>query len=84
MIEQGGFGRFQFFAVLIIILGLNSNGWEEYNLSYFLLYPEFECKENLSGNWTIIYPDSLTYTEKCNPDYFCSNNDVTYTYVESS
>lgn len=43
MAEQGGFGRFQIFGFLAIMMGVNANGWLGYGLVYVLLYPTYEC-----------------------------------------
>jgi hypothetical protein len=45
MEEQGGFGRFQLFAYLNCILGINATGYLQYNLAYLFLYPAFNCEE---------------------------------------
>lgn len=84
MTAQGGCGRFQLITYLFIIAGINSGGWMQYNLSYFLLYPEFDCDLYTNGQWVSIPHDSDLYTEKCNTDYFCDNKDVRWFIVENA
>ena len=43
LIEQGGFGKFQWFSYLVIVLAIQTNGYLLYALSYLLLYPKFDC-----------------------------------------
>jgi hypothetical protein len=84
MEEQGGFGKFQTLAFLVIILAMNSDGFCTYNLSYLLLYPHFSCQIQENGHWISIPEHSKQYHKKCNPDYFCENKDVKYQVDENS
>lgn len=48
--EQGGFGRFQAFAFVAIVLGINSMGWIQYD-TYAPLRPKYKCwtEDGLGG-----------------------------------
>ena len=57
----------------MVVLGMTSTGWMQYNYAYLMLYPKFHCLEkNDQGDFVSIPDDS----EKCKPDYFCHNNDT--------
>ena len=61
--DQGGYGRFQLFSNMIIILAVNTSGWMVYCQFYLLLYPKFYCPAYADG--------SDDYKNKCIPSYFC-------------
>lgn len=68
--EQGGFGRFQLFAYITSVLGINCYGYLLYDQSFLLLYPDYICSELTNGVWTHID----TNNNHCKPEYFCDNN----------
>lgn len=72
---QGGFGKFQFIACFFIIAGINCYSWEQYNLPYLLLYPDFDCKIKIDNMWLNMTRGSDDYNKKCIPEYFCKNKD---------
>ena len=71
---QGGFGRFQWMAFIMIVLGMNSPGYLVYSLPYLLLYPEFDCQVYDGSVWQHVSKENPLYNHLCIPDYFCKNN----------
>lgn len=43
--EQGGFGKVQLLSFLLLVSGINSYGWQQYNVNYITLYPDYKCTE---------------------------------------
>lgn len=80
MDDQGGTGRFQIIAFIIIELQIMSDSWLIYGLSYLLLYPEFRC----TMNGKELDPDGSDFKKYCIPSYFCHNDDIQYTRVDDS
>ena len=82
--EQGGFGRHQYIALIIIILCSSSACWVVNAQNYLWLYPKFECEGIIEGT-----PD---YNKFCKPHYFCNNEEneslgnkvVNWSVVEAS
>eukprot|EP00347_Sterkiella_histriomuscorum_P011808 403371019 len=64
--KSGGFGRFQKFANLIIIMGILSGSQILYNLWYFQMMPIFECKT----------ANSLDHYHQCSRESFCNNPQI--------
>lgn len=60
--EQGGFGRMQLLGYLLIVAGINTFGWQLYNVSYFTLYPEYTCDELVNDQWI---PQPSYYSNDC-------------------
>ena len=76
MEQQGGVGKFQIFAVFIIIQAINATGYLIYAMPYFLLYPKFDC---FYQDGSPIPEDSNDYENKCIPEYFCEkSNGITF------
>ena len=62
--------------------GMNTTGFEQYALSYILLYPTYDCFDSSTG--VKIDPNSKEFSDKCTPNYFCDHDDVTYKKVDDS
>ena len=45
----GGFGRFQLFASVVLLLNFTTGGQIMYGLQFLEDYPDYECLEN--GKW---------------------------------
>lgn len=82
--DQGGAGRFQWLSWFLISPALNLNGLIVYQLNYLLLLPKFACDIKSGGSWSTLKDGSAAYEEKCNPEYFCQNQDtMRWSYVNS-
>lgn len=74
--EQGGFGLFQLIIYLLFVVSLNTQGVINYNYTYLLLYPKFECYNTETG-LALSYEEQ---SEKCQPHHFCeAENGIGYT-----
>lgn len=74
LVEQGGVGRFQVVAYLLIDLQMMAASWLIYGLSFYLKYPQFDCFWAASGEY--IPAGSKDYSDFCAPNHFCRNDDV--------
>ena len=66
--EQGGFGTFQKMVYVLVVMGMTSAGWMQYNYAYLMLYPKFHCLEKDAQGHFVSIPDDSDF---CKPDYFC-------------
>ena len=41
--KNGGFGFFQWFTSFVLISGMLGSGWFFYGLTYYELWPQYEC-----------------------------------------
>eukprot|EP00347_Sterkiella_histriomuscorum_P020221 403338627 len=63
--DCGGFGFFQYFSTIFLMIVYSSNGYLFYALSYLNLFPEYTCPLDMPN---------CTYLEKCrNPDIVTVN-----------
>lgn len=84
--EQGGFGKVQLLSFLLLVSGINSYGWQQYNVNYITLYPDYKCTEQQEGNPDLPWMPIDNYKSDkcqldidhchCKPDYFCENTDT--------
>ena len=84
MTEQGGFGRMQLFYTLVIIAGINSVGWEQYD-NYITNPPLYDCHISDDGGLTYTYYDHKDLyklekddpiKKKCTPTHICDENNA--------
>lgn len=62
--------------MIIILMLINSDAWFVYSVSFFTLYPKFNCWEVLPEGFKPIVDGTQEYKDKCNPNYFCHHDDV--------
>ena len=86
--EQGGWGKFQTISFLTICFAINTTGWLNYQYTYLLLYPAFNCDIWTDVGWEPLSHDDPDFSTKCFPDYFCKaenlNVTIRYSRDESS
>ena len=77
--RSGGYGRYQYFMLLCLILGNNGPGFVVYGVSYFELDPPYLCTYNVNADLASI-PDNaiisadqhqITYTVECDKETVC-------------
>ena len=62
----GGFGRFQWFSTIFIILGITSGSNVVYGLTFLTTLPEYECRSYYKGY-------SSYHWERCGKEQICTN-----------
>ena len=76
--KSGGYGRYQIFLLLCLMLGNNGPGFIVYGVSYFELDPPYLCtySQNPTGLSSIHESNGLTYTVPCDKKTVCESTDL--------